>query len=45
MVAELVDYVLGADTHRDEHTLAQVEAASEAADPRWQQLVDRRSPD
>ena len=30
MVAELVDYVVGVDTHRDEHTLALVEAASGA---------------
>ena len=28
MVAEVVDYVLGVDTHRDEHTLALIEAAS-----------------
>jgi transposase len=30
MVAELVDYVVGVDTHRDEHTLALVEAATGA---------------
>jgi transposase len=30
MVAELVDYVIGVDTHRDEHTLALVEVASGA---------------
>jgi transposase len=30
MVAEMVDYVVGVDTHRDEHTLALVEAATEA---------------
>jgi transposase len=30
MVAEVVDYVVGVDTHRDEHTLALVEAASGA---------------
>jgi transposase len=30
MVAELVDYVVGVDTHRDEHTLALVEATSGA---------------
>jgi transposase len=28
MVAETVDYVLGVDTHRDEHTLALVEAST-----------------
>jgi len=30
MVAELVDYVVGVDTQRDEHTLAVVEAATGA---------------
>jgi transposase len=30
MVAETVDYVVGVDTHRDEHSLAVVEAASRA---------------
>jgi transposase len=30
MVAEVVDYVVGVDTHRDEHTLALVEAATGA---------------
>ena len=30
MVAEVVDYVVGVDTHRDEHTLALIEAASGA---------------
>lgn len=30
MVAELVDYVVGVDTHRDEHTLALVEASTGA---------------
>jgi transposase len=30
MVAELVDYVVGVDTHRDEHTLALIEVASGA---------------
>jgi transposase len=30
MVAEVVDYVVGVDTHRDVHTLALVEAASGA---------------
>jgi Transposase len=30
MVTELVDYVVGVDTHRDEHTLALVEAATGA---------------
>jgi transposase len=30
MVAELVDYVVGIDTHRDEHTLALIEVASGA---------------
>ena len=30
MVAEQVDYVVGVDTHRDEHTLALVEAATGA---------------
>jgi transposase len=30
MVAELVDYVVGVDTHRDEHTLALVETATGA---------------
>ena len=30
MVAESVDYVIGVDTHRDEHTLALVEVASGA---------------
>jgi transposase len=30
MVAELVDYVVGVDTHRDEHTLALVEATTGA---------------
>jgi transposase len=30
MVAELVDYVVGVDTHRDEHTLALVEMANGA---------------
>jgi transposase len=30
MVAEMVDYVVGVDTHRDEHTLALVEAATGA---------------
>ena len=30
MVAELVDYVVGVDTHRDEHALALVEAATGA---------------
>jgi hypothetical protein len=28
MVAKVVDYVVGVDTHRDEHTLALVEAAT-----------------
>jgi hypothetical protein len=28
MVAELLDYAVGVDTHRDEHTLALVEAAT-----------------
>jgi transposase len=30
MVTEVVDYVVGVDTHRDEHTLALIEAASGA---------------
>jgi transposase len=30
MVAEVVDYVVGVDTHRDEHTLALIEAATGA---------------
>jgi transposase len=30
MVAEMVDYLVGVDTHRDEHTLALVEAATGA---------------
>src|SRR6266571_1075414 len=30
MVAEVVDYVVGVDTHRDEHTLALVEATTGA---------------
>lgn len=30
MVAELVDYVVGVDTHRDEHTLALIEVGSGA---------------
>jgi transposase len=35
MVAEVVDYVLGVDTHRDEHTLALIEAASGAVLAQW----------
>jgi hypothetical protein len=30
MVAEVVDYVVGVDTHRDEHTLALIEATTGA---------------
>ena len=57
MLAEQVDYVVGVDTHRDQHALAVVDArtgavvaqATTAADPRGYaqaaRFADRRAPD
>jgi hypothetical protein len=42
MVAELVDYVVGVDTHRDEHTLAVIEAASGAVVAERTVVANRR---
>lgn len=42
MVAELVDYVVGVDTHRDEHTLALVEATTGAVLAQASVASDRR---